>query len=390
MWLRLATFAIAAETASVGTGQQQNVEVSSGGQAILAGAGGRQPPALLQRPVSTPNYQPAAAPVQVRFTLLQPTSDIKSLLNVQVLFLRNALCWAERHLSSALMRHPSFAAPPIYVIYTDNHTHRHAEEAVGVFDVGRYKIINLDMDPADRLRMAPFTASEYDDKNLASIRRTLADADHLSVGASRLLLGTDIKFLREPLSFVEAAARLHEKQAMYMVDRLWAGPGSNVLYKLNYAGPQCPGLLGDFIYLSPGTEVSVSNLQAKMLWYRGLPKSSQRHIPPCPEACSLSNGLHAIDQFGMALALGEAVVPIGQGCFAMDADLYSHFGRTLLTQIVHDKEMDSCVLDAPIASHVLNPCAQDPFMYSGILLFLVVLMLAFVFVAFAFVSYSKQ
>ena len=33
----------------------------------------------------------------------------------------------------------------------------------------------------------------------------------------------------------------------------------------------------------------------------------QRTIPPCPSSCMASNGLHAIDQFALVLALGEAV-----------------------------------------------------------------------------------
>lgn len=32
-----------------------------------------------------------------------------------------------------------------------------------------------------------------------------------------------------------------------------------------------------------------------------------RTIPPCPASCMASNGLHAIDQFALVLALGEAV-----------------------------------------------------------------------------------
>jgi hypothetical protein len=38
--------------------------------------------------------------------------------------------------------------------------------------------------------MAPFNKSEFDDRNLASVRRTLADCDHLDPHKGRLLLGT--------------------------------------------------------------------------------------------------------------------------------------------------------------------------------------------------------
>lgn len=30
---------------------------------------------------------------------------------------------------------------------------------------------------------------------------------------------------------------------------------------MNTTGPQCPGLLGDFVYLSPGLELTVKKLQ---------------------------------------------------------------------------------------------------------------------------------
>ena len=32
-------------------------------------------------------------------------------------------------------------------------------------------------------------------------------------------------------------------------------------YRMNTTGPQCPGLLGDFVYLSPGLELTVKKLQ---------------------------------------------------------------------------------------------------------------------------------
>ena len=38
--------------------------------------------------------------------------------------------------------------------------------------------------------MAPFNKSEFDDRNWASVRRTLADCDHLNPQKGRLLLGT--------------------------------------------------------------------------------------------------------------------------------------------------------------------------------------------------------
>ncbi|CAK9023172.1 unnamed protein product [Durusdinium trenchii] len=59
-----------------------------------------------------------------------------------------------------------------------------------------------------------------------------------------------------------------------------------------------------------------------------------------------SNGLHAIDQFALVLALGEAVRPSGQGCFSLDVEKYSHwYPRTPKTQVTHDKTMDACIME---------------------------------------------
>ena len=47
-----------------------------------------------------------------------------------------------------------------------------------------------------------------------------------------------------------------------------------------YPGPQCPGLVGDFVYLGPGLQISISSLQAKAQWYANLPVTSGRTEPP--------------------------------------------------------------------------------------------------------------
>eukprot|EP00439_Symbiodinium_sp_Y106_P065390 s235_g10.t1 len=317
-------------------------------------------------------------PVQVRFSLLQPSNDTASLRNIQELMGRisgahnvgrTALCWAETNLVPAITASPAFGRAPQYVVYTDNHTHSYAQETYREFPRHRYKLVNLDLDPRDatpgpnsrvqmtryfeavlpRIRMAPFRYTPLDDKNRASVRRTLADSDHLSVQSGRLLLGTDVKFLHPPRDFVEAASKLPRQQAIYMIDRFWEGetvdgqPVSKV--KMNRSGPQCPGLLGDFIYLSPGLQVTLENLQSKMTWYIQQPRTLDRTIPRCPQSCLASNGLHAVDQFALVLALGEAVKPAGEGCFALDAEAYSHwYPRTPRTLVTHDKAMDECTL----------------------------------------------
>ena len=47
-----------------------------------------------------------------------------------------------------------------------------------------------------------------------------------------------------------------------------------------YPGPQCPGFVGDFVYLGPGLQISISSLQAKAQWYANLPVTSGRTEPP--------------------------------------------------------------------------------------------------------------
>lgn len=171
-----------------------------------------------------------------------------------------------------------------------------------------------------------------------------------------MLLGSDVKFLGIPVDFLDEAAHLANGQALYMVDRFWTGimpdgsPASKTKYKMNYAGPQCPGLLGDFIYMSPGVETTVKNLREKMIWYAKQPRTPARCIPACPPATALSKGLHAIDQFALSMALGEAVVPQGEkGCFSLDTDKYSHWlPRTAQTVVSHDKQMDECLLVSPL------------------------------------------
>jgi len=299
--------------------------------------------------------QPPRHPIQVRLGFLQPTSDTQSLLNVYLPFLRNALCWAEKNLARPLHEHSYFNSVPQYIIYTDNITDHYAQEVMRVFSPARYQTINLDRDPLDRARMVSFNSTILDDKNLASVRRTLADADHLNSSMGRLLIGSDVKFLGTPVDFLDQAAQLPNGQALYMVDRFWTGimpngePASKAKYKMNYAGPQCPGLLGDFIYMSPGVKTTVKNLREKMIWYANQPRNPSRCIPACPPATSLSKGLHAIDQFALSMALGEAVSPQGEkGCFSLDTDKYSHWlPRTAQTVVSHDKQMDACILVSP-------------------------------------------
>eukprot|EP00971_Amphidinium_carterae_P330035 6462887-Amphidinium_carterae.1 len=157
-------------------------------------------------------------PFTIRYALMDTREDIKYFIHVGLPSLVSSHCSVEANLAPALVAAEFIQVLPDYVIYTDNNTHVHTQrwkESIAEADRSRVRLINLDEDPKDSLRMAPFVALGVDDKNLVSIRRTLADADHLSSTTSRLLLGTDVTFLTEPLGFMGEASRLGAGQAIY-------------------------------------------------------------------------------------------------------------------------------------------------------------------------------
>mmetsp|Transcript_63851 Transcript_63851/g.152283 ORF Transcript_63851/g.152283 Transcript_63851/m.152283 type:complete len:356 (+) Transcript_63851:118-1185(+) len=280
----------------------------------------------------------------VRYALLDPNPSSGYLREVGLPSLLSSHCLSETHLAPSLLAAEFIQVLPDYLVYTDSRTH-----AVGLAwiqelpeaDRSRIRLVNLDEDPDDAARMQPFLRLGLDQKNLMSVRRTLADGKHLPTSSSRLLIGTDISFLSEPKAFISQASKLLPGQAMYMADDAsWDGR----LYRLsNYEGPQCAGLLGDFIFLTPGVRLNVALLQEKMQWYAGEKSVPERIDPPC-DLCArmdVSAGLHGIDQFAMALALGQATgygdVP---GCLTLPKSKYSMARRPNL-EVVHDKLISS-------------------------------------------------
>lgn len=276
----------------------------------------------------------------VRYAFLNPSHKASN-LGLQLSLIEKSVCHLEQHLTSGLSA--IGLPPPWYFIYTDNSTDVSLRQLLAgspdVDVVRRVNIVNLDTEPDDFQRMAPFTGLGLDPTNLASVRRTLADDALLPSEHGRLLLGTDIVFLRRPDEFLQRATHLLPHQALYMADgATWGGE----LYTMaGYTGPQCPGLVGDFIFLSPNTRVSASVLREKMLWYRD---SVANGSPGTQPECLSCPGLHAIDQFGLMLALGEAVVPQGTagGCSPLSLKLHQHVPSGLkvpgpLVQIAHGK-----------------------------------------------------
>jgi len=284
----------------------------------------------------------------VRYALLDTLQQSRYLLERGLPSLESSHCLAETYLAPALLAADFIQVLPNYVVYTDDNTHSAARswmQGLQDADQSRIRLINLDADPKDPDRMRPFIELGLDATNLISVRRTLADGEHLSTATSRLLLGTDVSFQSEPKAFLAAASKLSSRQAIYMIDDT-AFKGK--LYRVaNYAGQQCAGLLGDFVFLAPGADLSVSLLQEKMLWYANQNKDAQRITPFC-RSCEnerISNRLHGIDQWALAMALGNATtVDDARGCYALPSTLYhngAHSRRKPGLEAVHDKHITS-------------------------------------------------
>ena len=244
-----------------------------------------------------------------------------------------SVCSVEQHLLPELTR--MVAKDDVvrrlkYIIYTDNVTHAAMHGTMrwilGNQSTDRFQLINLDMDPRDAERLQPLKSLGLDPRNLASVRRTLADAAHLPANEHRLLLGTDVSILRPPLELLRCAPRsqllpwrhgIHNtseprmrrrmrprNMSVYVADRVTF----RRLYRVTrWPGPQCAGLLGDLIYLAPDTHVTVEALTQAMVWYAALPIQPERITPRCALCASASGGMHAIDQFAWVMALGGAV-----------------------------------------------------------------------------------
>merc|ERR1719343_1532132 len=111
---------------------------------------------------------------------------------------------------------------------------------------------------------------------------------------NRLLVGSDISVLRAPTELIHRVATLENDQtpAWYAVDRLSFGMK---LYRMTaWPGPQCPGLLGDFMYLSAGIHVTIDNILSKMLWYLQQPIDLNRTDPPSQTLMKVAKGHHAV------------------------------------------------------------------------------------------------
>mmetsp|Transcript_13505 Transcript_13505/g.29640 ORF Transcript_13505/g.29640 Transcript_13505/m.29640 type:complete len:364 (+) Transcript_13505:44-1135(+) len=286
-----------------------------------------------------------ADPFLVRYAVLNPSQSTEYLQQTGLPMLRSTLCLLEKNLAPGLLH--DLGTLPTYVIYTDNFSHEAVKLLMSDIPAiqNRINLINLDLDEEDVSRMAPFSSLQLDDVDAASVRRTLADAKYLPSNYARLLLGTDISFLNAPVGLLQEIVSLKPGQAMYMLDDKIVGEG---YYKIpGFAGPQCQGLLGDFVYLTPSVHLTAENLVSKMTWYATQPLDSERVSPQCAlcDDPARSRGLHAIDQFGMAMALGEAVHG-AENCFILGTTYYGNLPAAEVRSSLegaHDRIISNCV-----------------------------------------------
>jgi len=247
-----------------------------------------------------------AGNLTIRYALLSPDKDWKYVRRVGLPQLQSSICLVERFLIPKWR--DRFGATPQYIIYTDNGTHRAVAGTIKLG--GRVNFINLDVHIEQALP-AIANLSGLDPKNHASVRRLLADATLLPPTA-RLLLGTDVSIIREPMELIARATAMTPSQAIYMADRYTFASQLYTLRGDPSPGPQCRGLVADFMLIGPNVTISVQSVTSALNWYKAQPVSLLRTSPPCVFCVAASNGLHAIDQFAMSLVLGAAVSPQGQ------------------------------------------------------------------------------
>lgn len=245
--------------------------------------------------------------------------------NVDLPFLASSMCQVEAFVAPSL--------PVKYVIYVNNMSEDWTKMMLSeVFSdtMPRISFLNLDKDPNDQIRMAAYQNLSLDDKNLASVRRMLADVERLPAAEARLLLGTDFSFLRPPENFFQLTANTN--QVVYMMDDHTFGGKQ---YKLrDYEGLQCKGLLGDMFYIPSGMQLSLKDAHSSLKWYMDQPIVEQRTDPPCSVCVTMSDGLHAMDQFAWAILLGKA--SSGQ-CAVLDSSKYHHSGYS---RVKEDKDVE--------------------------------------------------
>lgn len=132
------------------------------------------------------------------------------------------------------------------------------------------------------------------------IRRMLADFSILPSTQFRLLLGTDIIFLRPPVELINFVKGPKGKQVLYLAD---TPSFEGALYRLSYHdGKILAGLLGDFYCLAPGVSLSREAIMSCLRRIDSWPAVGRWN--PHPQ-CTPIDLTHACEQQAAAVLLAD-------------------------------------------------------------------------------------
>lgn len=231
------------------------------------------------------------------------------------------------------------------VFYTLSQYHKAIERLMSYFTFN-FKIIVLDVDFSEKYaknREFANSLSNLTDVDRSCVVRMLTDFDVLDKNTYRLLIGTDIFFLKCPqelLSFVWSGDAKRDSKVIYMMDvNTFAGQR----YKLRYYNPPIlNGLLGDFYCLAPGVSLSQDAIKGCLKMIDDWPVSPSRYDPAINETWTTP------EQQAAAILLypfgGEALSP----------DRYSHWIYKESLAAIHYHYYIQQILQDPN-----NPCAKE-------------------------------
>jgi hypothetical protein len=183
------------------------------------------------------------------------------------------------------------------VIYTLTEFMPRISQILSSFGFAEHSV--LDMTHAEDERFAE-TVRHCSAVDRICIRRMLADFSLLPSDQFRLLLGTDIIFLRPPEELISFVKNPDREKVLYMVDNLTFGEN---LYRLTYhSGNILAGLLGDFYCLAPGVSIAREAIQSCLHTIDSWPPAARWR--PHPNGMPLDYA-HACEQQAAAILLAD-------------------------------------------------------------------------------------
>lgn len=241
--------------------------------------------------------------VTVRYSMFADSADV---LVDQMKLLEGSVCSVER-----------FFRPPLedkggdlsYLIYTDKMTHDSVETWRTVHPAkDQIRLINLDTDATDGPRMTALLSrlppsldfQGIEVSSRVSIRRYLADMNYLPSSRGKLLLGNDFEFIQNPSELLKHVFPVQFNTAAYMG---FYGYEDAAAPKRVFDGPQCPGMVADLIYASPGTPFQLNYaLNNLALWLNF--QFFDTDVAANREKMGVSPG-YCADQWSLTMHLGH-------------------------------------------------------------------------------------